>query len=132
MSDDETTNNENVNTEETSGTITEEWVDNNVIGSNDSDDSVTDCCCDKRVTIDNGNWCVKIPRKEFTVKESIDFLEVIDDIFKDYLPHFGSNYDVFHALRKIIYEYKKNALTILYDEDCVEIKGDVSYHADKI
>lgn len=121
---------------ENDGVVIEEWVDDNVTSDptvpNVDDDSVSDCCCDKRVTIDNGNWCIKLPRHEFTVRESIQFLDVLKKMFDDNLPHFGDNYDGFNNLIESIREYKLNAIAILYDNDCIEFTGDVDYHGDKI
>jgi hypothetical protein len=117
-------------------TVTEEWVDENVTSDptvpNVDDDSVSDCCCDKRVTIDNGNWCIKLPRRNMTVKESIEFLGVIEDILSDNVSSFGENYDGLNSLLEAVKQYKKNALFILYSFECIQFISDVSYNGDKL
>ena len=112
-------NNDNVN----DGEMVSEWVDSNVTTGESidvSDDSVTDCCCGKRrITIDNGNWAFKLPLKNLTVKETVDFCSALLKLL-DYLPSFDYNYDGWHNLEESIKQYKANSLLILEEHKCLK------------
>lgn len=127
-------NNENDNTNTDDNTVVEEWVDGNVINPEENDDpndSVTDCCCDKRKTYDNHNYCIKIPKEALSVSEAIAVSKILLELM-EYMPSLSYCYDDYNKLQTILNEYISDCLHILYDENCLENKGDITYHGDKI
>ena len=115
-------------------TVTEEWVDENIINPEETDDpndSVTDCCCDKRKTYDNHNYCIKMPKQNLSVSEACAVAKILLE-FTEYMPYLSHCYASYSDLNEALNEYIGDCLHVLYDEDCLSNSGDVDFDGNKV